>query len=183
MTVKEVLKMSATTLDFLQEYEEGLTGASLEGQEKVNLLLHAFNLVENELALNYFPLTYEEVWETGVGTILFSKFQKKVIRILKVQDALGNDVDFSLFPTYLKTQPGKVVVRYNYQPKEKKITDSCEFELYVSARLMSYGINSAFCLASGLFEEANVWEKKYKQAIESAYKSAPCKRIRARRWV
>ena len=182
MTVEEVLKISATTLDFFQEYQDYKEGVSLEGEEKVKLLLQAFHLVENELALNYFPLTYEEVWETSLGTIPFSSFEKKVVRVLKVQDALGNDVDFSLFPTYLKTQPGKVVVRYNYQPIEKELADDCEFELYVSASLMAYGVNSAFCLASGLFEEANVWDKKYKQAIESAYKSAPCKRIRARRW-
>lgn len=40
-----------------------------------------------------------------------------------------------------------------------------------SPRLFAYGIAAEYCLACGLFEEAAVWDKKYKDALTAAYRS------------
>ena len=99
----------------------------------------------------------------------------------KVTDEWGESVPFKIFPAYIKTQPGKVRVHYTYTPNKKTLEDESDF--LSSARLVSYGMASEYCMATGLFEEASVWDKKYKEGIESAYRTRPCERIRSRRWV
>ena len=90
---------------------------------------------------------------------------------------------FSVFPEYLKTDVGKVKIRYTYTPEEKVIKDDSDYVLYVSQRLFVYGILAEYCLGEGMFEEAAVWDKKYKDAIRAACKAVPCTRIKSRKWV
>ena len=88
-----------------------------------------------------------------------------------------------MFPEYLKTQPQRVCVRYTYLPQKKTLTDTSDFMLHASVRLFAYGIATEYSLACGLFEEAAVWDKKYKDAIKAAYSAKPVRRMRSRRWV
>ena len=72
--------------------------------------------------------------------------------------------------------------RYTYLPKTKTFDDKSDFTLNASVRLLSYGVAAEYALANGMFEEAAVWDKKYKDAIKAAYCSKPPRRIRSRRW-
>lgn len=182
MTVKEVVLLAATELgiaDDVQAYIESESGA---GERETKLLVECFNIVENELALDYLPLYAEEELCTETGAILFSQLGDSAVRILRVEDEWGNGLKFSLFPVYLKTQPGKVKVTYTYTPKRKELNGSSDFVLQASPRLLAHGIAAEYSLATGRFEEAAIWDKKYKDGIQAAYKAAPCKKMRSRRW-
>ena len=104
------------------------------------------------------------------------------MRVVEVRDSFGNAVSYRLFPEYLKTQAGKITVRYAYTPAEKFFPDHSDFTLFASVRLFAYGMASEYWTANGLFEEGAVWDKKYKEAIAAAYRSKPAKRIASRRW-
>ena len=149
----------------------------------VQCLLKCYNLVENELSVDYFPLLFEETDSTDTGALYLDSFSKKPVRIVKVVDAWENEIPFKLFPNFLKTQTGKVCVRYAYEPEEKKLQGKGEVSLHVSERLIAYGVASEYALASGLFEEASAWDKKYKDAISAVYRANPARKISARRWV
>ena len=62
------------------------------------------------------------------------------------------------------------------------IEDDSDFSGGVSARLMSYGVASEYSLAVGAFEEAALWDKKYKDAISMLYKRGKGGRMPSRRW-
>ncbi|MBQ8684977.1 MAG: hypothetical protein IJ514_02250 [Clostridia bacterium] len=183
MTVVEIILAAATELGIADDVQAALEEGATAGEADAKNLLRCFNLVENELALDYLPLVAEESFKTDTGAVYFSEFSRSVSRILKVCDGSGNAVAFKIFPDYLKTQPDEVVVRYAYVPKEKGFTDESDFKAYASVRLFAYGIAAEYSLASGLFEEAAVWDKKYKEAITAAYRSHPCKAMASRRWV
>lgn len=183
MTVKEILKAAAVELGMADEIDGYLNGVDASGNKVVADLLRCFNLVENELAIDYLPLYAEEEVETDTGAVFFAFLSKPVVRVIRVCDEWGNDAPFRLFPEYIKTQAGKIVVRYTYTPEEKGLEDDCDFPAYASLRLFAYGIASEYSLASGLFEESAVWDKKYKDAIQATYRSSTCRRIRSRRWV
>ena len=183
MTVLEIIRAAATELGIADDVDDYLEGVSSVGAADTENLLRCFNLVENELALDYLPLYAEEEFETETGVIYFSEFSRAAVRVVKVTDGYGNETAFKLFPEYLKTQGGKVVVRYTYTPTAKTLTDESEFKTLASVRLFAYGIAAEYSLASGLFEEAAVWDKKYKEAIACAYRSRPSKKIASRRWV
>lgn len=184
MTVKEIILAAACELGIGEKVEAYLAGKSTDAETETiaKALLRCFNLVENEVALDYLPLLAEEELETETGIVHYTSLSREAARVVGVWDEWGNSAPFTLFPDYLKTQPQKVLVRYTYLPKEKTFESESDFTLGASVRLFAYGVAAEYALASGLFEEAAVWEKKYKNAIKAAYCSKPARRIRSRRW-
>lgn len=183
MTVKEIILAAAQELGLAEEVKGYLDGTSSDGQDVTEALLRCFNLVENEVALDYLPLVAEEELETDTGAVFYSELSRAAVRIIKVTDGWGNEAEYKLFPEYLKTQAGKVKIRYTYTPREKTLEDSSDFLLYASVRLLAYGIAAEYSLSCGHFEDAAVWDKKYKDAVAAAYRGKPNKRIQSRRWV
>ena len=184
MTVKEIILAAACELGIGEGVESYLAGGSKDAQAESNTkaLLRCFNLVENEVALDYLPLLAEEEMTSDTGAIEYAALSREAVRVLSVRDEWGNEVPFTLFPDYLKTQPNKVCVRYTYLPKPKTLEDKSDFTLNASVRLFACGVAAEYALANGLFEEAAVWDKKYKDAIKAAYSSKPARRIRSRGW-
>lgn len=183
ITVKDAILTAAAELGFADTVQAYFDGTSQEGEAEVEALLRCFQLVENELALDYLPLYAEEEVETGTGVVPYDAFSRTIVRIVKVTDEWGNDAPFTLFPEYLKTQGGKCKIRYAYAPEKKELDGESDYHLYVSARLLAYGMAMEYALARGMFEEASVWDKKYKDAITATYRANPCRVIRSRRWV
>lgn len=183
MKVKDCMLLAAELLGIRAEVDANLSGSTSIGVTETEKLLHCFNLVENELALDYLPLLAEDELETDTGAVLFSEFAHSPVRIVKVLDGNGETLDFTLFPEFLKTAAGKIKVRYTYAPKTKEVDGESDFTLGVSERLIALGMVSEYSISVGLYEEASVWEKKYKDAIAAAYKTKGAKRIQSRRWV
>ncbi len=182
MTVKEVVMLAAEELRIASEVAEYFDGISTVGEEKAKLLLTCFNVVENELALDYLPLTAEEKLNSATGQIHFSQLKNSPVRILQVKNANGVTLDFTLFPKYLKTQKGIVYVSYTYTPATKTIDDESDFAINISSRLIAYGIAAEYTMAMGEFGESSLWDKKYKDAIEAAYQMKSGGKIASRRW-
>ena len=84
MTVREVVMLAAEELRIAQEVSDYFDRGSIEGKEKAELLLTCFNLVEDELALDYLPLETEEKLTSNHGQIYFDQLGYAPVRILKV---------------------------------------------------------------------------------------------------
>lgn len=182
MLVKDIILESAIRIgvgDKVRDVIEYRTPPCVES----DLLLKCYNAVENEVALDYIPLVIEEKFETETGVIYYEQLSQKPIRIVKTKDAWDNDIECGIFPEYLKTQAGKITVCYACIPQEKTLEDESAFTQCVSKWLLVYGVLSEYCLASGLYEESAIWQKKYKDAVASVYRAKPAKRITARRWI
>ncbi len=182
MTVKEIILAGAGELGLKDCVKAYLDGTDTAGAGETERLLDCFNLVENELALDYLPLYAEEELESDSGAVYYSELSKRVVRVLRVADEGGNALAFKLFPEYLKTQGGKIKVAYTYAPNAKGIEDESDYILQASVRLFAYGIAAEYSLAVGAFEDAAVWDKKYKDAIAAAYRAKPSRKLRSRRW-
>ena len=183
MEVKRVVMAAAKTLGI----EDGVKAYFEDGeqttQREAELLLHCFNLVEKEIALDYIPLTMEDAMRTSMGQIDFDMLSCSPVRILGVRDERGEELAFELFPTCIRTKPGIVVISYTYTPNEKGIDDESSFFSFTLFRAAVYGVLTEYCLAQGLLEEAPVWNKKYKKAIEAVCGMPASKRLPSRRWV
>lgn len=183
MTVKEILLETARKIGKYQEVSNYLNGEDTVGEALTNELLECFHTIENELALDYLPLYAEEELVSKTGAVYFSELDHAAVRIVEVLDGYGNVLKFQLFPQYLKTQPGKLKIRYSYTPERKTVDGESDFNLHASARLFAYGMAAEYAIQNGLFEEAGIWDRKYKEAISAAYKATPNKKIASRRWV
>ncbi|MBQ8292099.1 MAG: hypothetical protein IJX88_06330 [Clostridia bacterium] len=182
MTVMECIEAAATELGIGQRTREYLEGVSTEGEEEAKTLLKCFNLVENELALDYLPLFAEEDISTDTGAVFYSALERAPVRIVRITDEAGESLPFTVFPEYFKAAAGRLTVRYAYTPTEKTFTDESDFKLFASVRLFAYGMAAEFLFLSGAFEEAAAMDKKYKEAIAAAYRSKPSRRLASRRW-
>ncbi len=181
MKVKDCLALAAAQLGLEKGVQDALNNGETENED-VALLLRCFNVVENELALDYLPLYQEDEVLAPIGIVDFSALEKQPVRVISVKDAHGEAVAFTLFPKYLKAQAGNLSVAYTYAPSEKGLESESEYTLYASTRLFAYGIAAEYCLHKAAYDEAAVWDRKYKDAIEAAYKVRPCRRIRSRSW-
>lgn len=182
MTVKEVLYLAATELGIYDEVRNFIENGLAVGKKETQKLLSYYQLVENELALDYFPLRTEETMYASNGKIVYSRLSKGVSRILYVKNADGERIRFQIFADHLLTDEGTVTIGYAYAPSSKTYKDSSDFSSQVSARLLSYGIAAEYTLAAGRYEEWAIWDQKYKNAIIAAYRAPKTERLESRRW-
>ena len=182
LTVQEIALAAATQLGIEGKVREYFLGVNTEGEEEAKTLVRCFNLIESELALDYLPLYAEEELESKTGAVYYDEFDKPIVRVVKITDEWDNDVKFKLYPEYVKTQGGKLKITYTYAPTEKTKDDATDYAAQVTLRLFTFGVLAEYALAHGRFEEAAIWDKKYKDSIAAAYRSNPSVKLRARRW-
>ena len=184
MTVKNILSLAAANLG-----REDLVAAVCDCNRnpigEVASLLRCYNLVENEIALDYFPLKTEDILALSGNVVPYSRLTHAPVTILSVKGESGVNIDFETRPAriLLKAKSGTVTVTYTYSPAEKQFKDSCELGGNISARLLSFGVACEFCLSNGQFQEAAAWEKKYRDALRAANTQRRPIFVRSRRWV
>ena len=181
MTVKECVEKAAIFLGIADDVCAYLEKGNAQGKEQAERLVKCFNIVENELALDYLPLFTEQKIKNENGKVEFTRLEKNVVRIAGVKDGNGERVKYRLFPRYLECPKGDLTIVYSYTPSEKSLGGESDF-VTISVRLFGYGMATNYALMLGLFEEAAIWEKKYKEALEAAYRIRGAAVVRSRRW-
>ena len=139
--------------------------------------LSCYRLVEYELALNYFPLYYEEILnKDNTGKIKYCDFEYNPIRVISVKSLDGKDLKFKLFPKSLKILAGevenKVSIKYTHLPKSKEnLDDESSYSLEEYFNIFTFGILQEYYLQLGDYDEANNYCKLYKKEISELYNS------------
>ncbi len=182
MQVKEVLSLAAALVgrdDLAAEAEN--SDPYLD--EEMKLLLKCYNIIENEIAIDYFPLKRKECFVPEEGVVYFSEFSRRPVFVSSVEEE-GTARAYRLFPDRieLSERAGEVTIVYAFAPEEKGIKEDSDFSGKVSARLMAFGVAAEFCLSRGLYPEASAFEGKYHDALRAANIFRRKLRLRARRW-
>ncbi len=182
--VKDAVKEAAYCVGLGEEVEKylGNTATSV-GEQATKLMLRCFQRIENELALDYLPLLTEDEVVTPTGVVPYATLNKPAARIFCVENEWGESLKYKLYPDRLITSAGKVKIVYAYSPAEKNLEGTSEYDTIVSQRILVYGMAAEYSLAVGELTAAREWDKKYKEGVQAAYKAAPCKRLRSRRWI
>ncbi len=186
MTVKEVVMLAAKNVgrdDLAALLSSGAAAGSGE-QAEIESLVRCYNLVENEIALDYFPLRAAETLTVTRSMIPFSAFAHAPVHIEKAVTG-GRIARFSLFPDGIfmtDLEKGKAEITYSYAPEQKQLGDPCEVPAKISARLLSFGVAGEFCLTSGETGRATMWQSRYQDALRANNLLRKTLRIRSRRW-
>lgn len=186
MQVKDIIALAAEGLG-REDLKEAMDSEerSEETQKELNCLLRGYNFVENEIALEYFPLKAEESFACENGKLAYTLFAHAPVDVHEVVDGAGKRVNFTLFPAYLALPEGvhTVKVIYSYAPERKNFNDESAFDGKVSPRLMSYGVASEFLLANARYQESDLFQKRYQDALRAAGILRRRLAMHARRWV
>ncbi len=155
-----------------------------DGEEAVKTMLYCFNAVENELARSYFPLIYSEEVVAVSGRVSFADFTYCPVKITSVKSG-GKPLKYTLNPQYISADAEAVSVEYWYTPAQKDIDgDSAYDGTEVGELLVAYGAASEYCLINGESAAAELWESKYREAIDGSRRTHRRKHyIPPRRWV
>lgn len=129
----------------------------LEVESTRESLLECFNIVENELAFEYFPLYATHICQSD--TVYYTEFEYSPVRIV------GCNCAFKLYPQYMQSKEIIKEIKYTYEPSNKSLRDECSYgdEFLLC---LTYGIISEYLLSQGFYEEAAVWDNKYKKEIK-----------------
>lgn len=184
MKVREIAALAAEYIG-REDLAEALSVLEGEPEGELKALLRCYNLVENEVAIDYFPPKREECIVPVNGKIAFSSLGSYPVEICRVRDVEGKDVAFGLHPSHLSLPEGTgaLTVTYAYSPEKKSFSDDSEFEGKVSARLLSFGVAGEFCLTAARYSEAAIWQKRFQDALHAANYHRRRIRVRTRRWV
>ena len=154
-----------------------------EGEEVVKTLLYCINATEHELARYYFPLRFTETLSSENGIFDFSIFRYTPVRILEVKSG-GEAVGFGLFPNYLDAGAQNVEVTYLYVPPKKQMNGQSEFGALADGNLTALGAAAEYCLICGETAMAEVWETRYRAAIDRAQRERrTAVYVPPRRWI
>lgn len=157
MRVSEVIELSALLLD-------------IELTEEVKpILVRCYNLVEQELATDYFPILEVDKFFHVEDKIYYKDFSRKPYMLKGIQDFHGDSVSFRLAPEYINLiknyNGGTFFVKYYYLPEDKELYSNSTYGAeYIS--ILKYGIAAEYCLMQGNFEQAKIYSDKYKERIK-----------------
>ncbi len=178
ITVKEVLE---TAVGLIGRSDIAVEEPAESGE--LLLLVRCFNLVESEIALDYFPLQRTDTFTPKRSMVMFSQFTEAPYKILSVTDEAGREIAYKTTTDYLRAEgEGDITVTYLYAPRPKGIGDHSDYALGVSVRMFALGVAAEFSLAHGQYAEASAFDSRFRDAIRAAQLVRHKLSLRTRRW-
>ena len=151
---------------FMQTEDNQLVQSVLKNNYDLRLLTRCANLVAKEIACEYIPLLHTQKIASHEGKISYADFEKLLLEIKCIKDCHGNEVDYYCLPDHVAVQDGSFEVSYAYIPTDKNFFDELDFcGTKASDRIFAYGTVAEYCLVTGNYDEALMWERRYKDAL------------------
>lgn len=191
MLLKDIVKTAADmlALDRVSGLVKlGGTEEDENGERELALLVRCANLVLNEAAAEYIrPRKVKEAEVGAGGRVEYAALADRVSDVIRIRYAHGGGaVSFRAGVDCIKTDAVKgetVVVEYVYTLPVLGLEDDTGMALErVSERVLGYGTAAEFCIISGMYEDAALWDKRYKDALLSVLKGGKEISVKVRRW-
>ena len=175
MNVKEIIINVSKILE-LDDVVEYLSDESivpyesiLEDVEKLTLAVNMLNAV---VASQYIELKDCKVIEVNSDIVSYSSItDKQIIEVKEVLSADGVPVSYKKMANGIKCSCNKVEITYSYFPSIVAIDDEINYYIGVDILTFSLGVVGQYLFLKGDFEEAYIWDEKFKQTISSVIKT------------
>ena len=183
MKVKDIVVKAC---DFVGK--DDLANALREGQDLSadftalqNKLIKCFNLVREEIASEYQPLMQVEKFVVKNFKLEMSAFSKDVLEIYSIKDRYGRNVHYKIFDDYIFVCGKDVEVIYSTPASQLSIDD--DFSSNLPERVFAYGVAREFFFLNGLYEDANMWEDRFKGSLQILLRRKSEVRMPRRSWI
>lgn len=178
MTVKQIASAAATLLQ-ADDIEAALdaamptTGGSGTTPATVNLtdpdalsLVACVNLAAAELAADGFPLVIAETLTATGGIIPLSEFSREPIAVKSVKSK-GRALPFSADSRGVSVgADGDYAVCYHAAPITRALNEQADVGAMCDVSLVAYAVARNFCLMTGRYDEASIWDQRYAAEAE-----------------
>lgn len=185
MNVLNILKLTCAYLGFFDDFKTffELTPETLppEKERELEILLLSVDNVQNRL-LNSFPQITKENVEAQDNKIMLNSLTKTAKKVLSVKEN-GNNIKFKIYDNFILTNKnGTFEVEYSYLlPKVLTKTDEIALN-FLPERTFALGVASEYCFISGLFDDAVIWEEKFKSVLKKESEAVRTFIMPKRKW-
>lgn len=187
MTVKEVLTLACQFLNKEEDFKDDLEKSIIDQTSKnFKVLFNSLNIINNEIASDYFPLMTEEEIDIKNNKIYYDDLTKIVKDIYSIQSIdKSTSYRFKTFENYLNVYAGgRVLVTYSYIPSDLKLTGNISnFGGKITARTIALGVVSEYCFINGIFDEAQIWHKRFVDSIFANLSKKGIVKMPKRKWL
>lgn len=191
MKIKDIIRLAAVFLQldvnaeiFSADADKAFVEAELNSDKRLKLLKDCSGFVLNQLATDYLPLRKTDRVETADGMVAYSGFSRDMLETVEVTNLSGGATEFSHLPDglYIKGR-GIFDVTYFYRPGDKNFWEEAETgSCRVSARIVAMGAAAEYNFVCGLFEEAQLWDSRFKDSLKIAMRKKGAVSLKPRRW-
>lgn len=145
-----------------------------EKKEILSLLILAFNNTQDKILKNINLITQETVTLEN-GKIDISKLSKKLNKVLKIF-CNGKKLNYKVLDNFIVLDNAidynNIEIEYSYfLPYIETLNDETNLQNLIKLRTFALGVASEYCFISGLFDDAEIWNKKFLQELNEDRKS------------
>lgn len=182
MLVKDIIKLVCKFTEN-EELEEAIEENSLTDEQTllVESLVNGFNLVNNEIASEYLPYLKSKSMQTDNFKIKYSDFDEKLCEIISIKDKNGKNLKFKKFDDHIMVFANSVQVIYSIYPQNLTLED--EFESLLPERVYAYGVAREYFFIKTLFDDADIWEERFKNSLQVLVRKKSDIIMPRRRWI
>lgn len=188
MQVKEILKITCSLLgkeELLNTvyFDEQANNLTDENTKELNKMLECLNIVNEEIALCYLPLLNQKEVTFTNGKIKISDIDENIFSIVGIKNKLGNSLKFKYLKDEIVCLTTNAIVTYKVRPSILTLNQNAEdFSGRLTARILAYGVASEYCYAEMLYDDATIWENRFKNALLYISEKKGELNLKQRRW-
>lgn len=154
--------------DVVNAIENNQNEVPEETQKAIDLLVKCGNLVICEVAESYVPMKKIEPITSKNKIIDLGKLSRKVIDIYSLKLGAQRVKFKQLAEGLMVENDGEYNIEYSYSPSMAVLRGEIESPgNKLSERIAGYGMACEYCLISGMTDDAVLWDKRFKDALDS----------------
>lgn len=188
MTAKEIIKNVCIYLgkeDLLASsfFEHNGEELSKENQKDIEKIVKCLNDVTEELATQYIPILKTKEVELKQGTIDVYAIDDNIFEIVAVKTLSGRTLRYVVSGNKMVCLASKAKITYKVYPEQINADGEAEsFGGKISARIIAYGVASEYCFLDMLYDDATLWESRYKNALLNVQRKKGEIKMKKRGW-
>lgn len=188
MKVKEILKNVCVYLgkEELLEcsfFEENGEEASSILQNDLNKMLKCLNLILGEIASDYMPIIKQKEITLKNGEVNVFDIDENIHEIVSIKNKFGKNLKYKYLENKIICLATNVVVEYKVYPTEVLLDGDVEcFGGRLSSRVLAYGVASEYCYNDMLYDDATIWENRFKNALLISCRKKGEIKVKKRGW-
>lgn len=135
-------------------------------QKELNILNRCLTLITNEISTDYLFINATKKVIANAGEISLEDIDSSVYEIIKITDLYKKPLKFKLYNNKVYVDASEVIVKYRKYAMRPNLDGECEgFSNRISARVLAYGVAMEYSFISSLYDDATIWENRYKNAL------------------
>ena len=179
MNVNDILNKAIAILGI-----DDLAVSAQSTDPRLSRLVTSLGVSYMRLITEYAPLEREESVTISGGNLDLTTLSENVFDIVRLTDDRGEKAAFRLRGRTLIAEDGRYKLRYYALPASyPAIGGSVEIAPQITLDLFARGVAAEYALASMMYEESLLHERKYKEGLAKALTPHAAKSIRVKRWI